>query len=153
MGQDLGRLGSGIGAVIIAAVLAMGVDACVDGTTADPGDFPAAALTSIDGARVRVELRTAPDQPPIRGSMAADLAVTDLVTGAPVAGLTIVVEPWMPSMGHGTGSTPLAVDAGHGHYQIDELGLFMAGGWVLRLTITGFDGDGVDELELPVEVQ
>jgi len=101
------------------------------------GAFPAIAYAttpSTTGALV-VEVRTSP-QPPSVGTNEAQLLVTRATDGTAVDDLTVSVEPWMPSMGHGT-STPTVTPEGGGTYLVTDLYLYMQGVWILRTTISG----------------
>jgi hypothetical protein len=100
---------------------------------------PLVSTTSAAGS-LTLDVRTSP-QPPIQGLQEAQLVVTDTKSGAPVDGLSITVVPWMPAMGHGTSLLPTVLPKGGGVYEIDQLSLFMAGEWELRLTFTGPTND------------
>ena len=99
-------------------------------------------LTSTSG-RQRVEVRTAPDQPPTRGNVWMQLSVTDSMTGAPDVGLDVLAVPWMPAMGHGTSVKPTIVEASPGIYELRNLSLFMPGTWEIR---TQFAGPATDHV-------
>ena len=99
-------------------------------------------LTSTSG-RQRVEVRTAPDQPPTRGNVWMQLSVTDAMTGAPEVGLDVLAVPWMPAMGHGTSVKPTIVEASPGIYELRNLSLFMPGTWEIR---TQFAGPATDHV-------
>lgn len=104
--------------------------------------FPEAPYASfeVDGQPLKIELRTAPDQPPVRGEIRAELRITD-VSGAPRDGLTIEVVPWMPAHGHGSNVTPIVEPSGAGVYRIEHLELPMPGTWQLRLGLKASDLD------------
>jgi hypothetical protein len=101
--------------------------------------FPAQSLLVLnsDSGQARVEVWTAPDQPPTRGSVSMQLSITDVMTGAPQTGLDLSAVPWMPAMGHGTSVTPTIVETSPGIYDLQNLVLFMPGTWQIR---TDWDG-------------
>lgn len=124
-------------AIAAAAALA----ACSASSSPDPGDgFPEApyATLTTDGG-LRVELRTAPEQPPVRGEARAELRVAD-AEGRPRDGLSIEVTPWMPAHGHGSPKTPVVTALGDGAYRVDAIELTMAGTWELRISLGGAEG-------------
>ena len=92
-----------------------------------------------DHSLLHIDLLPAPD-PPIRGSDTIDLSITD-GSGAPVDGLQIAAQPWMPAHGHGTSVTPTLAAQGGGRYQLQNVYLYMAGTWELRLTFSGPESD------------
>jgi hypothetical protein len=110
--------------------------------------FPEAAYQTVTGNAVRVELRTAPSQPPIRGTDAAELAIFD-AQGVPLDGLEVEVVPWMPSMGHGS-TQPEVETMGNGRYRMERVSFPMPGKWELRLRITGRVSE---QVIVPVDVQ
>ena len=71
--------------------------------------------------------------------------------GEAVVGATLTVEPWMPSMGHGSATTPTAEDMGEGHYHIASIDFTMPGSWEVRIDIDSEHGD--DRFVLTREVQ
>ena len=92
-----------------------------------------------DHSLLHVDVLPAPD-PPVRGSDTIDLSITN-AAGAPVDGLQIDAQPWMPAHGHGTSVTPTLVAQGGGRYQLENVYLYMAGTWELRLTFSGPETD------------
>lgn len=110
------------------------------------------ALASVTGRRVRFEVRSAPEQPPVRGACSFTLDASDPPSGAPLDGLVLSVEPWMPAMGHGTGMEPLVSALGEGSYVIDEVMLFMPGTWELRIDVEFPDG-GEEHVDIAVPVR
>jgi len=91
-------------------------------------------VTSTSGA-LDVAVWTCP-QPAAVGTNEVQLTVTQASDGTPVDGLTLDVEPWMPSMGHGTSTTTVTPQGG-GVYLVTEVYLFMQGEWSLRTKISG----------------
>ena len=102
---------------------------------AGPPDFSGRALDTVEstGRHYSVEVRTWP-QPPRKGLGWAEFRVSD-ASGAPAAGLSLDVQPWMPAHAHGTTVRPTVADSGTGIYTIGNLLFFMAGHWELRTTI------------------
>jgi hypothetical protein len=120
--------------------------ACSSGAPQDNGAFPQAPLTTVtgDSSKLRVEMRSAPDQPLTAGLGSIELRVTDAETGAPVEGLDVTLTPWMPAMGHGTSVVPQLVSADKGRYVFDNVSLFMPGEWQLRTHFAGAVADSVE---------
>ncbi|HEY2514375.1 MAG TPA: FixH family protein [Polyangiaceae bacterium] len=99
--------------------------------------FPATPLATVVtmSGQLHVEVRTIP-QPPSRGLNTMELAVRD-ASGAPSAGLTLSVVPWMTSMGHGASVTPTATETAPGTYVVTDVDFAMPGTWEMRTTISG----------------
>lgn len=104
--------------------------------------FPAAPYASFraEGRPLAIELRTAPNQPPERGSICAELRVAD-ADGAPRDDLAIDVVPWMPAHGHGSNVVPVVTARGEGVYRIESLDLSMPGTWELCFAFKAPDLD------------
>jgi hypothetical protein len=115
--------------------------------------FPDTPFRRLDGdpSRLAVELRTAPSQPPTRGSSSAEMTVRD-ASGALRDDLTLKLTAWMPAHGHGSPTTPSVIPVGNGRYRIDALDLPMAGVWELRLDISG-EGGLSDHASTTIEVR
>lgn len=64
--------------------------------------------------------------------------------GAPVEGLEIEVEPWMPHHGHGSPSEPTVEEMGEGRYRIRSVDFSMEGEWELRILLT--QGENQDRI-------
>jgi hypothetical protein len=111
--------------------------ACSSPAPASTAAFPADAYVTAtsDSSALVLAVRTSP-QPPSRGTNEVQLTVTQASDGAPVDGLTLDVEPWMPAMDHGT-STPTVTPQGGGVYLVTEVYLYMPGVWELRTSISG----------------
>jgi YtkA-like protein len=106
----------------------------------DPASRPSEHQTMItDHGLLHLDVLPTPD-PPIRGDDVVEVAVTD-ANGAPVDGLTLDAQPWMPSHGHGTSVVPTVTPEGGGRYRIDHVYLYMAGTWELRLSFSGTESD------------
>jgi hypothetical protein len=113
--------------------------------------FPDAPLATVpsDHGGLSIAVRTAPDQPPARGLTDVELVVTDK-SGAPVDGLELSVQPWMPQMGHGASTKPKIEAKGAGHYVVSDVALFMPGRWELRTSIAGPMKDSATiDLQIP----
>jgi hypothetical protein len=111
--------------------------ACSSAASSPAAGFPpdAYATTMSDSTALAIAVRTSP-QPPSRGTNEVQLTVTRASDGTPVDGLMLDVEPWMPSMDHGT-STPTVTPEGGGVYLVTEVYLYMPGLWTLRTSISG----------------
>jgi YtkA-like len=139
-----------IGATL-AGAMALGCGTSSTDGGGGPVTFPTAALTTLQSAEgaLRIEVRSAPDEPPARGIDSIEYTITAGGTadaadgGAPVDGLAITVVPWMPDMGHGASVTPTVTATGGGRYVVSDVELFMPGKWELRTTIAGPAEDSV----------
>ena len=117
-----------------AALLAAG---CGQPTTPAPAvlEFqgaPALTVRSASG-QLTVGVWWSPAQPTV-GYDAARLAITD-ATGAPVAGLTLSIVPWMAAHAHGASVEPTVSETMPGLYVATPLDFYMAGNWELRTAI------------------
>ncbi len=129
-------------AAVLAALTFAGCSSnATESAPSSSAGFPADPVTTTLTKELVVELRTAPLQPPARGSSNAEITVHD-AAGAARDGLTINVTPWMPAHGHGMSSSsgPIVTALGGGIYRIDALNLPMAGLWELRFDVTGEAG-------------
>ena len=135
------------------AVLAGVMNACSSGGASPPSNsFPDQALFNLmsDSGQQRVDVRTAPGQPPTRGVIEMQLSIMDATSGAPQTGLALQGVPWMPAMGHGTSVTPTVVETAPGIYDLQNLVLFMPGTWQIR---TNWDGPAADNVTPTLEVR
>jgi hypothetical protein len=125
-------------ACVLSLSLGIVSSACGGDAPANTGSFPAATYASVstDTGAHRVDVRTSPSQPPVRGEVSVELVITD-ANGAPVDGLALDVVPWMPAMGHGTSVTPNVVAEGGGAYRVQSVDMFMPGTWQLRVSFAG----------------
>ena len=123
--------------LFIAAISILLCAACGSETDSQEPDFSGAPVASmtLDGGRVRVQVRTSP-QPPVKGPADVQLTVSDAETGAPIDGLAIRVTPWMEAHGHGS-ATVDAKATGEGRYVAEGALFSMAGPWELKLEISG----------------
>ncbi|MCB0221973.1 MAG: FixH family protein, partial [Chrysiogenetes bacterium] len=87
------------------------------------------------------ELATDPLQPVVKGPQSASLYLMDSAQ-EPITGATIDVEPWMPSMSHGSTETPVVSEDGDGMYTITNIVFTMHGPWELRIDVSA---DGADD--------
>ncbi len=128
--------------------------ACSSGAPAPTTEgFPAPAYASLatDHTQLSVELRTAPAQPPTRGTSSAELRVHD-ASGKARDGLALTVTPWMPAHGHGTSVMPVVTPTGDGAYVVEQLAFTMPGTWELRIAMTG-EGGFEDHATTTIEVR
>jgi len=94
------------------------------------------------GVDYRFTMLSADPDPPDRGDNTWEVEVTD-ASGAPVLGLPLVVEPYMPEHGHGTSpKTFAATEVGDGIYRFTDINLFMPGLWQLFVWIDDGRSDG-----------
>jgi hypothetical protein len=94
------------------------------------------AVLMTEQGKLRIEVRTAPVQPPERGLATVQYLIED-ESGIRIDGLALEVTPWMPAMGHGTSVVPTVTAQGGGAYVVDNVSLFMPGRWELRSAFSG----------------
>jgi hypothetical protein len=134
-------------AFLLALFAAIAADGCGGGATTPElpalvfNGPPALTVPSASGA-LSIGVWWSPAQPTV-GYDAAQLAVTD-ATGAPVAGLTITIVPWMPAHGHGASIYPTVSEPTPGTYVATPLDFFMAGNWELMTAMSGATDDSAD---------
>jgi hypothetical protein len=63
------------------------------------------------------------------------MLVKDAQSATPVDGLDLSLEPWMPTMGHGSSTTPQITPQGEGTYVASDVVLVMPGTWQLRTSL------------------
>jgi hypothetical protein len=124
------------GALLLALVGCSGKDAASDSGIGET------SLTTQSGA-LHIEVASAPNESPIRGSNRIYFDVSGSDGGEPVEALTMHMVPFMPAMGHGSGSEPSSTELGSGRYEFDDVLLTMPGVWELRTTIDGAESDYV----------
>ena len=112
--------------------------ACSSSAGGGFGAKPFANVTS-DGGKLSVALYSSPD--PIARVSSVKLVVTDAASGAPVDGLAVSIEPWMPAMGHGASTEPTITVSGGGVYLATNVLMVMPGEWQLRTTFSGAVND------------
>jgi hypothetical protein len=122
--------------------LLLAVSGCSGGKAASDSDIGDTSLVSRSGA-LHIDVASAPKDAPIRGSnrIYFDVSATD--GGEPVDGLAMHMVPFMPAMGHGSGSEPSSSELGAGRYEFDDVLLTMPGVWELRTAIDGTESDYV----------
>jgi len=120
-------------------------------SSAPPPSFGAQPIQTMTSAACGADFTVfaAPD-PIVRGASSLKLVATDSASSAPKLGLGITIVPFMPSMGHGSATTPAVVDQGDGVYLVNDVVMAMPGSWQLRTTI---DGACSDTIVIDVEVQ
>ncbi len=124
------------------SALVLALAACSGAHTASDAGIGATSLTSESGA-LHIEVTSAPNDSPSRGSNRIYFDVSAEDGGEPVEGLAMQMVPFMPAMGHGSGSEPSSSDVGSGRYEFDDVLLTMPGVWELRTTIDGAQSDYV----------
>ena len=105
---------------------------------------PAVTVASASGA-LSVSVWWSPAQPTV-GYDAGQLAITDQ-TGAPVAGATLTVVPWMPAHGHGASVQASITETAPGVYAATPLDFYMSGAWVLRTRIQRAGDSGSESID------
>jgi hypothetical protein len=133
--------------LFLCAILMVGFAGCTSSTEELSDNIAFASnkyqeVTSESG-QLRIEIRTGPDQPPVRGEVAVQMVVYQVSDGSVMDGLQLDVIPWMPSMGHGTSAKPQVVSQGNGIYLLKNIQLYMAGQWELQVSISGKINDRV----------
>lgn len=134
------------------AVVALAVAGC--GGQASEPTAPALVFTGAPtltvasgSGQLNIGVWWSPAQPTV-GYDATQLAITD-GSGAPVAGLTLTIVPFMPAHGHGASVYPTVSEMAPGIYVATPLDFFMAGNWELMTAISrtaqaGSDGGAGD---------
>lgn len=137
--QLAGRL-----APALVAVAALACAACGSGPS-NAGNEPEARIGEagvLEFALDMLELHEGPSR------LALD--IVEVASGEPCEGAALFVEPFMPSMGHGTTEKPAVTDAGHGHYELRVV-FPMPGTWDLH--VRAEKGGGVaDEATFTLDV-
>ena len=79
-----------------------------------------------------------------------ELTVAEASSGQARSDLAIAVEPWMPSMNHGSSISPTVAPRGDGTYLVTQVDLFMPGHWELRMSLSGSTpDDAVIAVDIP----
>ncbi|MHB8419457.1 MAG: FixH family protein [Myxococcales bacterium] len=117
-----------------------GSEGSVDAGACSFAGAPLLTLPS-DSGKLEVAVRSCP-QPPVLGVDTFELTVTD-AHGVAQDGLSLAVLPWMPSMAHGVGTSPVVTAAGGGSYVVSSVYLDMQGSWQLQTQISGPVNDSV----------
>jgi hypothetical protein len=126
--------------------------ACGDASSDEPSDTDAGAPAgeaTVDG-HFFVDWTLTPD-PPVVGDATMKMTIVS-ADGEPALGAAILVEPFMPSMGHGTSDAPLTTEdeGGAGAYT-STWAWSMGGAWEVTVSV-GAQGLS-DTLVLPFDVQ
>ena len=131
-----------------AAVLLLGCSSESAPTSDENSTFPDAPIaTATSESGLHIDVRTAPSQPPPRGTCTVELIVTD-EAGNPKDGIDLGLVPWMPAHGHGASVKPTIIAKGNGRYVATNVDFFMPGQWELRATLSGSD-HAVPKLTVP----
>lgn len=98
-----------------------------------------------DAQTLDFKLMTADPAPPIRGDNTWVVLVSAMsggVVGAPVAGASMTVTPYMPDHGHPSGKTVhvTPVPGSDGQYQLTPINLWMPGLWETTMDVTSAGG-------------
>lgn len=120
-----------------------------DPSAGDANTFPADPYLTLESDRgaLTMAVRTAPAQPPGRGSTSVELVIHEGEDARD--GLDLEVVPWMPSMAHGT-ATLKAEPQGDGRYVVHGVDLYMPGRWDLRTRVSGaIDDSATVTFEIP----
>ena len=125
---------------------ASGLDGSDSGTVSCANDprvdtYVANLVKKSASGKMQVTLVASDPAPPIRGTNAWTMKITDDTGAAVTSDVTVV--PFMPDHGHGTSVTPTPTAQPDGSWKIDNLYFFMPGVW--RVTIT-HAGDSVEYL-------
>jgi hypothetical protein len=91
-------------------------------------------------------LVSATPAPPNKGENTWIIEVQD-ANGAPVQGLTVSVDAYMPQHNHGSPETPVVMPQPDGTFQASHIFLFMTGYWRITITATTQDGKKSDSAE------
>jgi hypothetical protein len=147
-------------ATLIAAVAATGcggggaatpdasgmLSSCATETRAIPYS-PNLSRMSDSGAYTAVLVDSVPG-PPIKGTNDWTVRLLD-ASGNPVAGMAMTAKPTMPDHVHPTTVLPVVTEQGGGLYDVSPVYLFMAGYWVVTLTLQPASG-ATDTVTFPV---
>lgn len=87
--------------------------------------------------------------PPAVGQNTLTLTVTD-ASGAAVTGATVVVDPQMPTHGHGSSEDPVITEVGAGVYTATPVTFQMPGAWEITVDATLGDDHGTLVIDLTV---
>jgi hypothetical protein len=98
----------------------------------DPETKTLAGIQSKNGV-LRGSFAPEPN-PPSTGDNALSISLMD-DQGAALAGADVGIEPWMPSMGHGSSTTPQMTELGAGAYRATNIQFTMPGHWELRVQV------------------
>ncbi|MGM0578703.1 MAG: FixH family protein [Myxococcota bacterium] len=104
-----------------------------------------------DGSEATLTVQAEITDPPVTvGQNVVRVTVLD-AAGEPVEGATVVVDPQMPSMGHGSTETPVVQDMGDGVYEASPVTFQMPGPWVVYVDAVKGDDAGATEIDVDVQ--
>ncbi|WP_255427329.1 FixH family protein [Corallococcus sp. AB045] len=105
----------------------------------DAGQVSAVATVgTVASASGRLRVEVLSSMTPLRrGVQVFQVRITDTVSGTPVSGVVLSVQPWMPAMGHGISEVPRVTAREPGSFEVSDADLFMPGVWELRFTLKG----------------
>ncbi|RKG89126.1 hypothetical protein D7W82_08215 [Corallococcus sp. CA049B] len=105
----------------------------------DAGQVSAATTVgTVASASGRLRVEVLSSMTPLRrGVQVLQVRITDAVSGKPVPGVVLSVQPWMPAMGHGISEVPRVTVREPGSFEVSDADLFMPGVWELRFTLKG----------------
>jgi hypothetical protein len=89
------------------------------------------------------KLMSSTPAPPSRGDNTWELDIVDQ-GGAPVAGATVTVVPFMPDHNHGTSIKAVVTEKSPGHYEATPINLWMVGFWQITITARPAAGGAPD---------
>ncbi|RKG52887.1 hypothetical protein D7X30_32545 [Corallococcus sp. AB011P] len=105
----------------------------------DAGQVSAVATVgTVASASGRLRVEVLSSMTPLRrGVQTFQVRITEAVSGKPVPGVVLSVQPWMPAMGHGISEVPRVTAREPGSFEVSDADLFMPGVWELRFTLKG----------------
>lgn len=123
-----------MGMLLLGATPSAAPDAGSDAGQLSAATTVGTAASASGRLRVEVLSRTTPLR---RGVQTFQVRVTDAVSGKPVPGVVLSVQPWMPAMNHGISEVPRVTARDPGTFEVSDADLFMPGVWELRFTLKG----------------
>jgi len=133
---------------ILIALVGLALACCGDEDSAVTGELVEGAVWSAE-QRFQAIFTQTPEQAVI-GNSTVNMRLMD-PAGTALPGATVEAEPWMPSMGHGGGGTPVVEDVGGGDYEISDVIYTMGGPWELVVNVSS--GGENDVFAVPVDVE
>ena len=95
-----------------------------------------------------IDAAFSPD-PPRQGDV--DLSLDMTIDDEALEGAEIIVEPWMPSHGHGSNTDALVHEEGDGLYRVDDLSFSMPGHWELEIDVEWGEHSSTVVIDIDVE--
>jgi hypothetical protein len=113
-----------------------GDDEMVDCTLETRDDEFVVGLEKLSPGGYHFQLMQSVPAPPARHDNQWTLHIAD-AAGAPLAGATVTVVPFMPDHGHGTGVSTVVTESTTvvGEYDANPVNLFMPGLWEVYVTV------------------